>query len=146
MPASRAGSPTRGFVGGPSIRSLKLNLLQCDGEEPCSSCRGEKRKSRTCEYSVQAKRIALARREGELKKAYRHQRGGTESDDSDIQTFRFQQPFSRTSTPRQKVPYMSTSSVQMHKKLSLCRVVNEVRECLWPGQWQPSLTPPSSMK
>jgi len=96
--------------------------LQCDGAEPCGACRNNKRKSRICEYSEKARKIAAGRREREQKMLRTHETG------IEPQTPEYIVPNQKSSTIRLEHhgETATNMSLHMHNKIALSRVVNEV--------------------
>jgi len=122
-----ASWPRSRCVVGLSASSSILNFPQCDRAIPCGSCRSEKRKPRTCEYSEKAQGIARARQEAVAQQAYRHASGSTDPDVSDPRDHQVPNAVSHPSEPRQRASYTLNSPGLIHKGLSLYKVVDEVR-------------------
>lgn len=77
-------------------------------------------------YSEKAQKIARARQEGEALRLCRHGSGSTEPEDFEPHEHHVPNAIPHSFAPSQKVPYLSTSSGLMRRKLSLKKVVDEV--------------------
>lgn len=124
-PVIRARNPKQRLLSVSLIDVLQSNILQCDGGTPCSACRAEKRKSRPCEYTKKARDIAAAREESNLR---RQRDSNSSSSDEQYSKGELTIPGGSSTTGPALGP-SSNPSASMHRKVSLCAIVEEV--CLW---------------
>lgn len=109
-----------------SLSILKTDLDQCDGGQPCCSCRSEKRKAKTCEYNQKAREIAAARSRHESEHNSTTLQSNAFEPDTAILSYHETMPDTRSNQAAEVAAPKGDDLPLMFRRIALCRVVDEV--------------------